>query len=295
MPIVDAHAFGLVLTLLASQVASAADGAPVATASIPLRIDRFDYYKADVMLDGQGPFRFMVDTGSAYSGLSTLTASLMRLRPDASVSVQSADGTRANAVRVADYQSGLFDRHDEPMIVFPLYAQGVMGMRAFVGGRIELDFARRRLAFGPSAPAPAGYMTIKGTLGGATSLIVDVVIDGVRAKALIDTGARYTIGNPALQAAMGFAPDDKRLRREEPISDISIRPTPAWKTRLGQLALGDAIFPAPLVRFADMRAFGRLHLNDGPALILGLDQLARLKTMAIDYPRVELQLLQVRR
>ncbi|HTA65279.1 MAG TPA: retropepsin-like aspartic protease [Xanthomonadaceae bacterium] len=287
--------FFLVLTLLASQAAPAADGGPVATASIPLRIDRFDYYKAEVMLDGKGPFRFMVDTGSAYSVLSTLTAALMRLRPDGSVSVQSADGNPANGVLVEDYRSDLFDLHDEPMIVFPIYAQGVMGMRAFVGGRIELDFFRKRMAFGPSGPAPAGYMTVKGTLGGTTSLIVDVIVDGVRAKALIDTGARYTIGNPALQAAMGFAPDDKRLRREDPISDMSVRPTPAWKTRLGQLAIGDAVFPAPEVRFADMRAFGRLGLNDGPALILGIDQLSRLKAMAIDYPRVELQLLQIQR
>jgi hypothetical protein len=184
----------------------------------------------------------------------------------------------------------VFVRHNETMTLLPgLSADGIIGMNAFASQRIEFDLAANQLRAGVSGPTPEGFLAAQGTLRHGI-MIVDVVVDGVSAKAVIDTGAPYNIGNPQLQAALGLKPGDPRVVASETLVDSFGQQRPAAKSTLGKLAIGAVAFAQPVIRFADMPVFRALDLDDGPALILGVDQLSHLEAIGIDYPRAELQL-----
>ena len=165
-------------------------------------------------------------------------------------------------------------------------------MNAFVGGRIEFDFGKRVLTTGPSSPAPVGFVVQPGVVRLGSFMVVDVVLDGVHARAMIDTGGRQTVCNPQLQAALGLKPGDARLLADDSIKGVTTQQTPAWKTTLDNLSIGEVTFAEPAVTFADLPVFRVLGLADGPAGIdrIGIDQFSTMQAMAIDYPRAELQL-----
>lgn len=297
MSMPTSRAIRLVMLLLASLVASACNSAPVLNGSAPLATDNGGRYTTEVMLNGAGPYAFIVDTGAQASVLSGKTAAQLKLQSTGHAQVVGASGGATSWIgSVADYRSGVFARRNEPMVVVPSMAassaDGVLGMNAFVSGRIEFGFANRMLKAGPSASAPSGYVAQTGEVRQGTFFIVDAVVDGVHAKAMIDTGGRRTVGNPALQAALGLKPGDPRLLATESIDGATTQKTPATKAGFGMLAIGTAAFSKPTLVFADLPVFHSLGIDNGPALIVGVDEFSRLKAMAIDYPRAELQMLQ---
>ena len=66
--------------------------------------------------------------------------------------------------------------------------------------------------------------------------------------------------------------------------------TPASRRiELHLLMMGEMEFAKPLIVFSDIASLKATHI-EGPALQLGMDVLGKLKGLAIDYPRSELQL-----
>jgi len=261
--------------------------------TMPLTVDDSGRYEAAVMLNGKGPFRFTVDTASSSSVLSRKIADRLQLQAKGSLQLYAGNGHgSAEFASVEDYRAGVFDRHDERMAIAPnLSADGILGMNAFSANRIEFDRAKSQLTVGPSGPAPAGYAVAQGALRFNSLIVVDVVVDGVNAKAVIDTAAPFNVGNPELQAALHLPEGDIRLSGAETLNDSLALGRQALKATLDTLAVGGVVFSRPEMRFADMPVFHTLGLGDEPAMILGIGQFSHLQALAIDYPRAELQLL----
>lgn len=298
MPAPILQATGLMLLMLQATAApAAADRAASASASsaassgMPLHMDAAGRPEADVMLDGKGPFHFTVDTAANGAVLSQAIANRLRLRAgDARQVIGGIGGASSQSVSVGDYRTTLFDRRDESMVLLPgLYADGILGMSPFADQRVEFDLAGHSLKAGASGPAPEGFIAQPGELRHGI-LIVEVVIDGVRAHAVVDTGAPYNIGNPQLQQAMGFVMGDLRLTHGGWFTDAFGKEREVQQATLGRIGIGSINFSSPTVRFADMPVFRALGLDDGPALILGIEQLSRMDAIAIDFPRAELQI-----
>ena len=252
-------------------------------------------FTAKVMLDGHGPLQFVVDTGAQSSGVTPQTAERLKLRKGPDVQLTGTNGSQASSrVTVRSYRSELFQRQSESMLLIAnadlTTADGFLGMNAFTSGRIAFDFVQRQLSFGPSRPLPEGYSEMAGDVRMDNFLIVDVVVDSVPAKALIDTGDTYPVGNPQLQKALGLATDDRRLVPLEPMYGVTHQQTPTTMTRLHQITLGPVTFARPNIMFADLPIFHTLDLDTGPSLIISIDLLSRLQSIAIDYPRAALQL-----
>ena len=193
---------------------------------------------------------------------------------------------------MSDFRSALIDTGKEAIAIVPpggSVAVGVDGMDVFVDKRLEFDFSRMKASEAPSGPTPANFLPIPVTIRDGTMIIADVTVNGVHAKALIDSGARRTIGNAALQAAVGFKNHDPRFTAADPVGGATGDKAPASKAELETIKLGKATFEKPLVTFADLPVFEPLGLAHTPGLILGLDQLMHLEALAIDYPRSELQ------
>ena len=283
------------LVLLAALFAAvgAVEAAPNGT--MRLATDSVGHYTAEVMLNEAGPFRFVVDTGSQFSVLSHKAASSLGLHAGSTVKVTGASGAQiSGVVIVRDYRSDIFDLHGESMALMPddssLDTDGVLGMNPFVGNRIEFDFEKGLFSVSASGASSDGYVVQSGAVRLLSFLVVDVVVDGVHASALIDTGGKQTIANPQLRDALGFDARDPRLVQEPSIHGVTTHTTPASKTTLDRLSIGGLSFAKPSVTFSDLPVFRALGLDRGPALIIGVDQLSVLGGVAIDYPRAELQL-----
>jgi predicted aspartyl protease len=283
----------LTLALFGARV-YAGDLAPHGSA--PLAVDSSGHFTTAVRLNGQGPFRFIVDTGASASAPLRKIVARLKAPSGQGMQVIGANGSeQSSSVIVADFRSGLFDRHDEsmPLISTNLGSDvdGVLGMNAFVTGRIEFDFEQRTLIASASGPVPEQFIVLPGTIRQDDLLVVDVTVDGVHAKALIDTGSKRTVANPQLQLALGFQRGDSRLVPVNMIGGATSQLTPAWKTTLSNLSIGGRMTIAdPEIVFSDLPIFHALGFDDGPAMIIGIDRLSRLQAMAIDYPRAELQL-----
>jgi predicted aspartyl protease len=284
------------LFLVAVLGADAAISAPAANGSAPLAIDSSGHFTMAVRLNGQGPFRFIVDTGSGASAPLRRIVARLKAQSGQQMQVIGANGSEENSsVVVADFRSGVFDRHDEsmPLISTDLGADvdGVLGMNAFLEGRIEFDFDQRTLFASASGPPPEQFIVLPGEILLDHLLVVDVAVNGVHAKAVIDTGSKRTVANPQLQTALGFQLGDSRLIPVNKIGGATSQLTQAFKTTLGTLSIGGRMTIAdPEIVFSDLPIFHALGLDNGPAMIIGIDRLSRLQAMAIDYPRAELQM-----
>lgn len=276
---------GLVLTMIFQRCA---------TADVPLSPTGDGHLSIPVTLNGQGPFDFTIDTAAQRPMIAPPLARKLHIEPTGNSKFHGSSGTQsADFAQVSDFRSGLFDRQHETIVIVPPgggVSVGVVGMDSFLDKRIELDFSHMTASVDSSSATPAGFTAIPAVIRAGTMVIVDVTVNGFPAKALIDSGARRTIANPALQAALGYQNGDPSLAAADAVGGATGDKVPASKGELKTIALGPATFDKPLVTFADLPVFAPLGLADTPALILGLDQLAHLKAMAIDFPRAEFQI-----
>jgi predicted aspartyl protease len=286
--------FGLVFGASAC-FAPAANPRPVASTALTALPD--GRFTMAVQLEDQGPYTFLVDTGASHSVLTKALQDRLHFSTNGHMSakVVGASGTQAGVVVFPKhYQSDVFDRRNELMVVLPsdegVKAEGVVGMNAFESRRLEMNFAERRLTAGPSGPVPEGFVAQKGQMRSGLKLVVQVVLDGVPVRAMIDTGARRTSGNRLLQQALGIAPGDPRLSPADSVGGATVHRIAAEKATLGRLTIGSVEFPAPVVTFADLPVTKTLGLDREPSLTLGMDVLGRMTALAVDFPRAELQL-----
>lgn len=283
---------------IAVAAAAPAMSTPAApTASVSLNFDRDGRPTAPVDINGKGPFTLVVDTAAQRSALARPVIDSLGLGGDSSgqAAVQGASGTSSvNFFTLDSIGFGGLLKQNAVAAELPNASvsdsQGVLGADVFGGQRVEFDFAGRRLSISGSGATPAGFIPVPVRFVHGTFAVVPVRIGGVEAMAVVDTGARYTLANSKLMAALGYAEGDSRLSVEEKPMGATGHVMKTFHGARLDIALGGQTFAgAPLV-FSDLPVFQPLGLADQPALILGIDVLGRFDALAIDYPRSELQL-----
>jgi len=275
-------------TALALACASAGNSASA------LGTDNGGRFTTQVTINGQGPFAFIVDTGAERTVISQRLAARLQLWSVGGARVVGASGTEpAKLYMLRSFHGAVFSRNFEPVVAIPnavSEADGILGMNVFASNRIEMDFADSVLAVRSSEPAPKDFLAVPVVVTHSNLVIADVTVNGIPAKALIDTGARRTVANTVLQRALGFAPGDPRLSAAEPIGGATDYQTPAVKAQIDRIVIGGAQFSQPILTFADLPMFASQGIGQVPALHLGLDLLMKLRAIAIDYPQSELQI-----
>lgn len=154
--------------------------------------------------NGQGPFRFAVDTGA--SGTGRLDASLAAtLHLPASGTAENSDGVQTQTARTTHLQAlalgGLV--HNDVNLITRDYAgkmapktrfAGILGRDFFAGGLLVIDYPRRTLSFtrshglSPKAPGAVTYQR---------PFRVTASIGLLQTEANLDTGANAALVLPA--------------------------------------------------------------------------------------------------
>jgi predicted aspartyl protease len=160
-------------------------------------------------------------------------------------------------------------------------ARGILGMNVLSRFAIDIDQPNQRLIVHEAGALPMqGHdWTVRKTEKRADFfLIVEAEVQGVKARALIDTGANETILNAELAAELGIVEGAPGVSP----GNVKLTKVPSLKATVDTVALGAAEWSKLEVQAADLPLFDALGLGDGPALVLGNDALKQVR-LFIDY------------
>jgi predicted aspartyl protease len=261
----------------------------------PTRRDRIGRIWAPVFINGQGPFRLVLDTGANGSAVIARVATALNLplRDSASVQLRGVTGSAivptiaVNRLEVGDLNVAV----TQLPIVADVFggADGVLGASGLSDKRILIDFGRDRIVISRSHGEPAGVgftrIPLKQAMG--QLLIADMSVGGIRTKAIIDTGAQQTVGNSALRGAlMRRTPNAKK----EDIIGVTLDVYRGDSIPAPPIDFGPIEITGLSITFGDMFIFDYWKMNQQPAVLVGMDVLGELDTLIIDYKMRELQL-----
>jgi len=315
------HRFHLVPALLLGQILQGAPAAeppapppPVAQSSAetldevvvvapepryvaPTRRDRIGRVWVPVLINGKGPFRLVLDSGATRSAVTASVATRLGLSTDKTppVILRGVTGTatvptiRADSLEVGD----LYIAPTTLPIVNDAFggAEGLLGTEGLGDKRIYIDFRSDfiNIARSKGTPADDGFITLPTLRRPDQLLVVRATIGGVKARAIIDTGAQATVANRALRDAL-----EKRLHDADGTRDEITGATGETQIGEGQIvsriALGGVEIRSAHMTFGDMRIFSHWGMTDEPGLLVGMDILGLVDTLIIDYKRRELMI-----
>jgi predicted aspartyl protease len=263
----------------------------------PTTRDRIGRVWVPVHIDGQGPFRLVLDTGAQRSAVVPEVAARLGIPLDRSAPMRlhGATGTSiVPSIEVGTLAVGdVWLRTGRLPVVANAFggADGLLGIDGLQDRRIYINFRADYvdIALSRNRRAESGFIALPFLPSGEHLLMVSARVGGLDVLAVIDTGAQATVGNEALrqalrrQVARGSVGEDLIHGATGDIQPgISARVSPI---RLGSLEIRDA-----RITFGDLHIFQLWALTDRPAILVGMDILGLVDTLVIDYRRRELHI-----
>lgn len=269
----------------ATEIVVAAE--PVLTETLVLQDERYRRMTVPVLINGQGPFNFLIDTGAEASVLSHALADQLQLNErDTALLVGTASERMVETAQVDEisFGSGTYRDGTAALVEGDNIggADGILGLDSLQDRRILLDFENRvmEVAHPDERPNNRGFeIVVRARQIEGQLIIARANIDGVSTAVIVDTGAQGSIGNLALQ---------RRLRNARSESDILMTDINGVQA-LGRLRLArmldldGAQISNFLISFNDSPTFAAMGLEDEPAMILGMSELRLFRRVAIDF------------
>jgi predicted aspartyl protease len=260
-------------------------------------VDLYGRPTADVMLNGRGPYKFVVDTGSNTSVLSTRVARSLELQQMPDRVVHGVTGSMtAKFARIARIETGRSVSLDLPVAILDAPAfealDGILGMDMFRDRRIRFNFTRKTVEF-ETIGRRQERLPIRANVRLRQGLLIEAEgrIGNVRARCILDTGCDTTIMNNALLDAIR---SPAVLRRRNAVAPLIVGVTNqemngVW-ANLPQIDLIGLKIRRLTVVAADAPVFNLWGLMQTPAMLVGMDILTQVETFVIDYRRREVEL-----
>jgi hypothetical protein len=252
---------------------------------------------APVLINGQGPFRLVLDTGASKSAIVPRVAEQLKL-PVKTRGAQLRGVTGTAVVPTAKIESLEFGELRVDDVTVPIVADVFGGADGVLGGdglqdkRIVVEFRRDRISIARSrkqAPMP-GYSVVPFDYVKAHGLRTYMMVGPVKVVAIIDTGGQATVGNTALREALA-----RHRGEKDPFDDAVIGVTedvqPATRVRVPSIVANGLIVRRAEIRFSDLYIFDHWKLTSEPALLVGMDVLGTIDSLVIDYRRQEMHIL----
>jgi predicted aspartyl protease len=264
----------------------------------PTRLDHVGRIVAPVMIDGKGPFRFIIDTGASSSTISPQLAATLGLTPavQSTMVVNGITGTQeVPSVPINRLEAGdlVIQETRFPVIWAPLMAgaDGILGVAGFRKESVFVDFRRNRVVISRSLRASdrVGFDKVPAKVLGDGLMAVQGRVGGVGVTAIIDTGSERSLGNAALHEAL-------YAKRESSNSNAAVTDVYGATTAVasGEIHMVPTINLGPVKLDKVTVVFGNFHifdvwgLVDHPAVIIGMDVLGTADSLGIDYRHSEI-------
>jgi hypothetical protein len=260
-------------------------------------LDLYGRPTATVMLNGQGPFRFVVDTGSNTTVVSTRVARLLELPLLPERTVHGVTGSMvARFGRLGRVETGRSVSENLPVAILdaPAFEEldGILGMDMFADRRIRFNFTRKTVDF-DQASRRSSRLPIRASVRLRQGLLMEAEgrIGFQRARCVLDTGCDTSIINNALFNAL-TSPRALSRRNASPPRILGITNQEfrgVWAS-LPEVNLIGLKIRQLTVAAADVPVFNLWGLSQTPAMLVGMDILSQVETLVIDYRRREVEL-----
>ncbi len=260
------------------------------------RISRHHHMMLPVMVNGAGPFHFVIDTGADHSVISDRLAAQLQLASGHEMRVEGVvRAVRVCCAEIDTLRFGDFQARHLRLPVLPerwLGADGFLGLDLISNHRVTLDFIRHRFRVEPGlsrfstlhiGPRVA---VISADDGGGARASGLCQVNGVRCRFFLDTGGEISVGNPALLAAMLARDRSGGLSVGRVVihgvtgGELLCRTVALRKLKMQALRFTDG-----MIGIADLHIFDVRGLKKSPALLIGMNFLSQFETVSIDYRR----------
>ena len=272
-------------------VAEVRPNAPPENQILETARDPYRRMTAPVLLNRQGPYFFVVDTGANQSVVCSEIASSLALATGPTLALHGVAGVEDTpTVVVPEVKIGSNLEKDVLMPMLPreaIGADGILGVDRLRDQRLTLDFKRRHLEIQKSQyeEVPPFTSSVKARQRSGQLTIVDADLGGIKVAAFLDSGAERTIGNSALLNLAVLRNPTSKFYETRVISVTG-------KTVIGQIAmlpvlrLGNVRLVDIAITFADLHIFQIWGLQT-PAVLVGMDALSVFDSVTLDFGRAE--------
>ena len=260
----------------------------------PTTHDHIGRVVVPVKINGQGPFRFIVDTGANHSTISPELVRVLALKTG-SQSLITLDGITGAAqvtyVSVDRLQAGDLTLEDTtlPVVLGSVMggADGILGAAGMAQKSLLIDFQRNRVAIASHMEAAARTRAIKLHAARMDSglMVLDTLIAGVHVQAVLDTGAERTLGNMALREALR----SQQLGKKGFMAQLTSVYGATKEVEPGEVLAARTISIDTLritdvhIVYGDFHIFKIWDMQNKPAMILGMDILGTVSSLNIDF------------
>ncbi len=267
--------------------------------AVPTQRDRIGRILAPVMINGKGPFRLIIDTGANHSTVSPHMLEKLGLvaTPENDRIVHGVTGSaRVPAVLVDRLESGLLvvEQSYVPVIGSAMTgdADGILGVAGLRNARIIVDFRRDKVSITRARPRDdigGGYLVIEAGRMPDGVLATDASVRGVRARAIIDTGAERTLGNLALRDAVRAKRRDRNAPRSADVYGATPEVFQGESVYAPAIRLGEVTVTDVDIIYGDFPIFKAWGLDQRPAMLIGMDILGVADVLVIDFSRMQVR------
>lgn len=246
-----------------------------------------------VKINGQGPFDFLVDTGSDRTVISRELAESLALPPGPKVLIHESTGSDEAKTVVIDHLAignRVINHIEAPALAAKdLGGAGMLGVDALRDLHVVMDFKAMRMSSSPSRAEMVDRNTIvvhgKNRLG--QLILVHSKIRGVPILVVVDSGAQLSIGNPALLKLLNRRSVSRIPSSSTRIVSVTGRSLTVELDPITEADVGGVVIRNMSLGFAPLPVFDRFGLADTPALLLGMDVLSQCRRVSVDLRRRE--------
>jgi predicted aspartyl protease len=241
-----------------------------------------------VQINGQGPFRFVVDSGADSSVIGLRVAHNLALPAGQPVTLNGMTGSSiVPQVLVEQLGLGTTSVVDMELPVLKeadLGGDGMLGIDALAEQRLMLDFEKRIITVEDAKkPAPRwdGEIIVTARRRRGQLILTQATANGRQIEAVIDTGSEITIGNSALRALIV-------KRRKAPLEKVEITGVTGATAEIeiaivSEIRLGKVILRNVPIAFADVPPFEVFGMTKEPAMLLGTDLMETFRRVSLDF------------
>jgi predicted aspartyl protease len=245
-----------------------------------------------VMVNGQGPFQFVIDTGADRTVISTELSDRLNLPAAGTARLHSMGGqSQVNIVSIDRVGYSNRIARDVKAAALPmrnLGADGLLGVDSLKGQRVVMDFVAQTMSIESSSeaetPVPSDgaiiVVTARTRLG--QLVMVDADANGQKVWVVVDTGAQNSVGNSRLKQLLVKRNPETPIKLMEMV-DVIGRRTPAEYTIVSKVRIGGVTMHEAAIAFADAHPFKLFGLSKKPSMLLGMESLRSFRRVSVDF------------
>lgn len=260
------------------------------TEDVKFKNEQYDRMTVPVRVSGQGPYRFLVDTGADRTAISHQLADSLKLKPGEKASLHSIAGV--SAVSTAMVPELELTRKPTRVLDAPLLdgsnigADGILGVDSLRSQRVLFNFENQTMSIVPSATvnldSDPNEIVVQAYRKNGRLVITDAFANGHPLTVVLDTGSQISIGNDALRDRLVGKNLVNTLQKVD-IQSVTGETISGEVTFIRNFEIGGVQLKNLAIVFADAHTFKQLKLDREPALLLGMNAIRAFKKVSIDF------------